>query len=73
MYFDKNNKEIQEGMTIRHDNGDIELVYLTTDDYGDPDLGINATNQDYLRKHPDAEQEFYSLSEFDMKEWVIVE
>ena len=47
-YFDKNGVEIKAGMTIRMEDGSLELVYDTTDSYGNPDLGINASNEDYL-------------------------
>ena len=72
-YHDKHGKEILAGMTIRHDNGDTELVYATEDAHGDDNLGILATNPDYLKYHPDCEQEYYPLSNFDMSEWEIVE
>lgn len=67
-YFDKNGNEIKAGMTIRMDDGSLELVYATEDGYGNPDLGINATNADFLKYHPDWEQEFYSLSMFNLEE-----
>ena len=44
-YFDKNGVEIKAGMTIRMEDGSLELVYDTTDSYGNPDLGINASNE----------------------------
>lgn len=65
-YFDKNGKEIKAGMTIRMDDGSIELVYATEDAYGNPNLGINATNEAFLERHSEWEREFYSLSMFDM-------
>ena len=65
-YFDKNGVEIKAGMTIRMEDGSLELVYDTTDSYGNPDLGINASNEDYLELHPFASREFYSLCNFDM-------
>ena len=65
-YYDKNGNEIKAGMTIRMEDGSLELVYATEDSYGNPNLGINATNEDFLKYHPDWEREFYSLSMFDM-------
>ena len=70
-YHDKHGEEIQAGMTIRHDNGEQELVYATTDPFGNEGLGICATNPAYLALHPDCEIEYYPLSEFDMREWEI--
>lgn len=60
-YFDKNGVEIKAGMTLLMSDGTTELVYDTTDSDGNPDLGINASNKDYLRRHPDAHREYYSL------------
>lgn len=71
-YKDKHGEEILAGMTIRHDNGETELVYDTTDGYGDDDLGVLATNPAYAELHPFHGLEFYSLSNFDMREWEIV-
>ena len=58
-YFDKHGKEIKAGMTIKHDNGDIELVHLN---FNEDDLGINASTF-----------EIYPLYQFNLKEWEIVE
>ena len=45
----------------------------TTDAYGNPDLGINASNEEYLERHPYASREYYSLCNFDMSEVEIVD
>lgn len=66
-YFDKNGVEIKAGMTIRMEDGSLELVYDTIDSYGNPDLGINASNEEYLERHPYASREYYSLCNFDMQ------
>ncbi|MBQ8848758.1 MAG: hypothetical protein IJ011_00315 [Clostridia bacterium] len=60
-YFDKNGAEIKAGMLLRMSDGSIERVFDTTDNDGNSDLGISATNEDYLRRHPDARREYYSL------------
>lgn len=65
-YFDKKGNQIRPGMKILMEDGTVEVVYETTDGYGNPDLGINATNKAFLEKHPDWDQEFYSLSSFDL-------
>ena len=44
----------------------------TTDAYGNPDLGINASNEEYLERHPYASREYYSLCSFEMSEVEIV-
>lgn len=72
-YFDKNGVEIKAGMTIRMEDGSLELVYDTTDSYGNPDLGINASNEEYLERNPCACREFYSLSNFDMRYTEVVD
>ena len=58
VYFDKNGKQIKKGDTIRHDSGELEKVFAC----GDDNLGVRAN--DY---------ECYPLSEFDMREWEVVE
>ena len=72
-YHDKHGKKILAGMTIRHDEGETEMVYATMDAYGNEDLGIMATNPDYAKHHPDCDIEYYSLANFRMSEWKIVE
>ena len=72
-YFDKNGVEIKAGMTIRMEDGSLELVYDTTDSYGNPDLGINASNEEYLERNPCACREFYSLCSFDMRYTEVVD
>lgn len=72
-YHDKHGKEILAGMTIRHEKGEMEQVFATVDAYGDDDLGIMATNPAYAERHPGCDIEYYSLSNFRMSEWEIVE
>ena len=62
LYLDKNGNAIKPGMKILIADGGVELVHETTDEFGNPDLGISATNKAFLDRHPDWEQEFYSLS-----------
>ena len=63
-YFDKNGKEIRAGMKILMEDGSIEMVYDTEDQYGNPNLGINASNEEFLKLHPNWAREYYSLSMF---------
>lgn len=72
-YHDKNGVEIKGGMTILMDDGSTEPVYDTADVYGNPDLGINASNEDYLRNNPYASREYYLLCNFDMRKVEAVE
>ncbi len=72
-YFDKNGVEIKAGMTIRMEDCSLELVYDTTDSYGNPDLGINASNEEYLERNPCVCREFYSLCNFDMRYTEVVD
>lgn len=67
MYVDRNGVEIKAGMLLRMSDGTTELVYDTTDSDGNPDLGINASNKDFLRNHPDARKEYYSLGSIDLR------
>lgn len=65
-YFDSKGTEIQAGMHLRFPDGSIEKIYATVDAHGNPDLGINASNDDYMRLHglTEMDREFYSLSSF---------
>ena len=62
-YTDKNGNEIKAGMKLLMDDSSIEEVFDTRDQDGNPDLGINASNEDFLKYH-DTEREYYSLSNF---------
>ncbi len=66
-YLDKNGKEIKAGMKIIMEDGSIELVYDTVDAYGNPNLGINASNEAFLEEHPYWSREYYALSNFNLK------
>lgn len=59
-YHDKNGRKIEAGMTLRHDDGDIDMVVATTDD-GDEGLGFGCNDF-----------EAYPLRQFDLSEWEIV-
>ena len=74
-YRDKHGTLIEAGMYIRFDGcSQLELVYDTVDAYGNPDLGINASNEEYMKRHGLCEwdREFYPLSNFRMSETEIV-
>ncbi len=73
-YKDQNGNPIREGMTLLFSDGTYEKVYATvTPDYED-DLGINASNEDYLRAHGlgEIDREYYSLSNFSASDMLIV-
>lgn len=65
-YFDKNGKEIKAGMEIIMEDGSLEMVYDTMDSEGNPNLGINASNEAFLAAHPNWAREYYSLSNFNV-------
>lgn len=67
-YFDKHGKEIKDGMTLKHEDGDLEKVYLA--DSGD--LGFNASNENHPNFISGYKQELYPLYQFNLKEWEIV-
>lgn len=62
-YVDKHGEEIKAGYMIRIGDDDPELVYSCVNDFGH-DLGINASNEAYLKAHPEADREYYSLNNF---------
>lgn len=64
-YFDRDGTEIKAGMFLHMEDGSIEQVYSC----GENDLGINDSNEDYLRRHEmdnDFYRECYPLSEFNL-------
>ena len=61
-YCDKNGRKIEAGMTLRHDDGDIDKVVETTDADGDEGLGFSCNAY-----------EAYPLHQFNLSEWEIVE
>lgn len=65
-YFDKHGNQIQAGMFIRHNDGDVERVYAGVED---GELGINANNPNY--PYPQ-EPKIYPLYQFDLSEWEII-
>ncbi len=67
-YYDANQREIFADMHIQFPSGTVEKVYATQDADGNPDLGINASNDAYMQRHgiPEAERQFYSLSSIDL-------
>ena len=71
-YFDKNGVEIKAGMFLQMGFDQPEKVYATVDADGNPDLGINASNEAYLRRHypgyEESYREFYPLSSFNLRE-----
>ena len=73
LYFDKHGKLIEAGMELKMEDGSFERVYETTDAYGNLDLGINASNEEYLERHPYASREYYSLCNFDLSKVEIIE
>ena len=63
-YVDKHNNPIKMDSIISVSGGKPEKVYSITDQFGREDLGINASNEEYLRYHSGAVREYYSLSNF---------
>ena len=76
-YFDKNGTEIKSGMFLMLGFSQPEKVYATVDADGNPDLGINASNEAYLRRHypgcEEAYRECYPLSSFNLREAEVCE
>lgn len=72
-FKDKNGRQIEAGMTLRMEDGSQELVYETSDQEGNTSLGINASNEAYLKRHPEASREYYSLTNFNLNKTEIVD
>ena len=73
-YKDQSGNPIREGMTLLFSDGTYEKVYATVDSYGEDDLGINASNEAYLRAHGlgEMDREYYSLSNFSASDMLVV-
>lgn len=69
-YRDKNGVIIEAGMTLKHDDGSTELVYMCEDEDGNKDLGFNASNEDWLKRTGNT-REIYPLYQFNLSEWEI--
>ena len=69
-YFDKHGNEIKAGMLLQMEDSSIEEIYACTDAYGKEDLGINASNDEFLKRHGlgEFDREFYPLSSFSLRE-----
>ncbi len=67
-YFDRNDREIMAGMHIQISGNTPKLVEVC----GEDDLGVLATNPAFLEHHPDAEVEFYPLSNFSKNDLCII-
>lgn len=72
-FKDKNGRKIEAGMTLRMEDGSLEKVYATSDQDGNESLGINASNEAYLKAHPYATREYYSLTNFNLSKTEIVD
>lgn len=68
-YYDMNRDRIYVGDMISIAGDKPEIVF----ECGINDLGINASNESYLKTHPEAGREYYSLSNFDMMDILIVQ
>ena len=71
-YVDMHGEEIRPGYTIKIGDDEPEMVYSCCNDFGE-DLGVNASNEAYLKAHPDAAPEYYSLSNFSSTDIEIIE
>lgn len=69
-WFDCNGVELFEGDTVREiHSGDEELVYECHPPYDAEalSLGLNASNESFLRLHPERPREIYPFSNFSHK------
>lgn len=72
-YVDKHGNLVRPGDILRFDGGGMtEKVYLaegTPDQY---DLGINASNEAFLERHPEWTRELYPLHQYNHLEYEVV-
>ena len=55
-YVDMHGEEIRPGYTVKIGDDEPRMVYSCSNDFGE-DLGINASNEAYLKSHLDVERE----------------
>lgn len=72
-YKDCDGELIQPGHVLLCPDGNRRKVYRCTDCNGNEDLGILATNPNFLKNHPDYDLEFYSLHSLDFFRCAIVD
>ena len=66
-WFDHKGVEIYEGDTVRDiSTGDEELVYACSSSAhpGKETLGVNASNEAFLKNHPERAREVYPFTNF---------
>lgn len=68
-YRDQHGRPIKAGDKLIYViDGTVEEVFAC----GDDDLGVNASNPDYLAANPNAPEECYPLHQFDLRDWRVL-
>lgn len=55
-YVDMHGEEIRPGYTVKISDEKLEMVHSCSNDFGE-DLDMNASNEAYLKAHPDAKRD----------------
>lgn len=71
-YEDKNGRIVMPGDILEFTDGSLELVLLADGTDTEYDLGINASNRDFLKHHPLRAPEVYPLSNFRRSEYEVI-
>lgn len=71
-YEDKNGRIVLPGDILKFSDGSLEKVYLAVGDESMYDLGVNASNEAFLKAHPCWTREVYPLSQFRRSEYEVV-
>lgn len=72
-YVDKHGTLVRPGDIIRFDgDGMTEKVYLAEGTPEQYDLGINASNEAFLERHPEWTRELYPLHQYNHLEYEVV-
>lgn len=73
VYKDKNGVQIKKGDILHNTYDDsYEYVFRGVTEYGDEDLGVNASNIDYLERIGNIGHQIYPLSDFDTNDFEII-
>lgn len=71
IYRDKNGALVEPGDIIRFDDGSTEEILLLQGDERQFELGVNASNEAFLERHPWCVREGYPLHQFNSSTYVI--
>lgn len=71
-YTDKNGRVVIPNDIICFDGGMTEKVYLAEGTEEEYELGINASNEEFLKRNPWRQRELYPLYQYNRTEYEVI-